>query len=137
MSIPSSGLLLQLRPSNIHGLGCHTTTKIGKGEVAGVWRGELIPTPARPGEKYYGYYVKIGEKWLVPTERPEIHINHSCDPNTSARKLIDGLEFKAVRDIMEGEELSFDYGTVITKGDDFTFKCNCGGKNCRKTIIAL
>lgn len=137
MSVLLVGLLLQIRPSNINGLGCYTTTKIGKGEVVGVWRGELRTTPARPGEKYYGYYVKIGEKWLVPTERPEIHINHSCYPNTTARKLIDGLEFTAIRDVMEGEELSFDYGTVITKGDNFSFKCNCGSTNCRKTIRAL
>ncbi|MDG6904178.1 MAG: SET domain-containing protein-lysine N-methyltransferase [Nitrososphaerota archaeon] len=76
-------------------------------------------------------------KVAFPTERPEIYINHSCDPNTTARKLIDGLEFTAVRDIMEGEELSFDYGTVITKGDNFSFKCNCGNKNYRKIIRAL
>ena len=96
-----------------------------------------MPIPAQPGERYYGFYVKIGEKWLVPIESPEIHINHSCDPNTIARKLIDGLEFIATRDIKEDEELSFDYGTVITKGDNFAFKCNCGNKHCRKTISAL
>lgn len=128
--------LLQTRPSRVHGLGCYTSDKISKGEVAATWRGQLVSTPAQPGEQYYGYYVMIGDRWLLPRESPEIHINHSCEPNTVVRILSDGLEFVAVKDIERNEELSFDYGTVIAEGDTFMFHCSCGKENCRKIVRA-
>ncbi|MEP6589940.1 MAG: SET domain-containing protein-lysine N-methyltransferase [Gemmatimonadota bacterium] len=55
--------------------------------------------------------------------------NHSCDPNTA----YDGLNVVARREIAEGEELTFDYGTVMN-GVSESFACRCGAPNCRGTV---
>ncbi|MHB1868638.1 MAG: SET domain-containing protein [Nitrososphaerales archaeon] len=126
--------MLHIKPSKIHGNGCYTSSEIKKGMVVASWKGEMVSTPAQPGEKYYGYYIRVGDKWLVPDEGPEKNINHSCDPNTMVMMLKDGVEFIAAKDIKIGEEISFDYGTVIPEGDTFMISCKCGAENCRGII---
>lgn len=60
-------------------------------------------------------------------------VNHSCEPNAAVR--IDGTTATlwAVRDIAAGEEISFDYSTILDE-DDFTMECLCGTPSCRGTI---
>ena len=59
-------------------------------------------------------------------------VNHSCNPNCKIQgfnKLI------AKRDIIAGEELTIDYGSVsIGKGFVIIENCNCKSTNCRHTI---
>lgn len=62
--------------------------------------------------------------------------NHSCDPNSGIRGQI---LLMAMRDILEGEQVMFDYATVLTAEggyESFTFKCHCGTTQCRGTISA-
>ncbi|MGI0091452.1 MAG: SET domain-containing protein [Nitrososphaerales archaeon] len=126
--------MLYAKPSKIHGNGCYTSSDIKKGMIVASWKGEMVSTPAQPGEKYYGYYIKVGDKWLVPRDGPEKNINHSCSPNAMVMMLKDGLEFIALKDINTGEEILFDYNTVIPEGDAFTLSCKCGSENCRGII---
>eukprot|EP00956_Cyclotella_meneghiniana_P044340 scaffold313154_cov96-Cyclotella_meneghiniana.AAC.3 len=65
------------------------------------------------------------------------YINHSCKPNCEVhrwkvRGIIRAGIF-ATRDIMPGEELSFDYQWERKRGRAFT-KCYCGSENCRGTL---
>lgn len=56
------------------------------------------------------------------------YINHSCQANCLGA----GYEFElAVRDILPGEELTDDYGTLNLR--DF-FTCCCGDPTCRRVI---
>jgi len=59
------------------------------------------------------------------------YINHSCDPNCGCpgdyRRLV------AIRDIEEGEEITYDYA-MTEKEPDWSMKCKCGEPDCRKTI---
>jgi uncharacterized protein len=126
--------MLYCKDSKVHGKGCYTSSPLKKGDLVAEWRG-LVSAPAKPGEKYYGYYVKIGDKWLAPRGAVS-RMNHSCEPNTAVVVLRDGVNVVALRDIMAGEELLFDYGTVISKGDPFTLTCTCGARNCREVIQA-
>ncbi|CAJ0572579.1 unnamed protein product, partial [Mesorhabditis spiculigera] len=62
-------------------------------------------------------------------------INHSCDPNLKVvivRRgcLSPSAALFASRDIMKGEQLSFDYGWSAKSGFS-TKDCLCGAKNCR------
>ncbi len=59
--------------------------------------------------------------------------NHSCDPNAWVK--IDGrtAELHAIRDIAPGEEICFDYSTILDE-DDFTIDCRCGSPLCRGKI---
>jgi D-alanine-D-alanine ligase len=56
--------------------------------------------------------------------------NHSCAPNTVYR----GLDVVTLRDVKQGEELTFDYGAVYNQ-DMEPFECHCGAPNCRKHIV--
>jgi hypothetical protein len=69
-------------------------------------------------------------------EYAESFINHSCDPNAEVAWTGDIAALLAIRNIESGEEITFDYGSVIPPGDKFTFSCNCGAVKCRKIIRA-
>lgn len=56
-------------------------------------------------------------------------LNHSCEGNLGLTKEGD---FIALRDIEEGEELSYDYG--LTESGNFSMDCHCGSPSCRKHI---
>ncbi|KAG1708319.1 hypothetical protein DVH05_024997 [Phytophthora capsici] len=64
-------------------------------------------------------------------------INHSCDPNCGVEKWdVNGEErcaIFALRDIVAGEELTFDYKFESFSKAEIT-ECLCGAPNCRKVI---
>ncbi|TAL31771.1 MAG: SET domain-containing protein-lysine N-methyltransferase [Spirochaetes bacterium] len=53
-------------------------------------------------------------------------MNHSCDPNC----WYEGEMLVARRDIVPGEEITYDYATDCT-GRDWDFQCMCGSRECR------
>ena len=62
------------------------------------------------------------------------YLNHSCEPNAGIKGQISLL---AMRDINKGEEITFDYGTVLYRikgAPKYELKCLCGSKNCRGKI---
>jgi hypothetical protein len=64
---------------------------------------------------------------------PDDFVNHSCDPNAGIRISGTTAELYAIRDIAAGEEIFFDYSTIIDE-DDFTMSCLCGTPGCRGKI---
>lgn len=56
--------------------------------------------------------------------------NHSCEGNLG---LTHRGDFVTLRDIEEGEELSYDYG--LTESGNFSMNCRCGTLSCRKRIL--
>ena len=70
---------------------------------------------------------------IIIMQEPERCINHSCDPNCYV-KTIDGIRnVLALRDIAEGEEITFDY--AINGDNEGTFLCHCGAKRCRQIYL--
>ncbi|CZR46825.1 putative histone H3 methyltransferase DIM-5 [Fusarium proliferatum ET1] len=80
---------------------------------------------------------------------PTRFVNHSCDPNMRifarvgdhADKHIHDLALFAIKDIPEGEELTFDYVDGVShEGEesgcdiDHMTRCLCGSKKCRKFL---
>jgi SET domain-containing protein len=61
------------------------------------------------------------------------YINHSCEPNCTVEKTDDILWIVALRDILEGEELTFNYGYDLKHYQDNP--CHCGAKNCCGYIL--
>jgi hypothetical protein len=123
--------------SKTNQFGAFTTQPIKNGQVISVWDGPYVDKlPDRDQAKYY-LYVRPN-KWLVGFggEYAESFINHSCDPNAEVAWSGDVATLVAIRNIATGEEITFDYGTVIPPRDDFTFSCNCGAVKCRKIIRA-
>ena len=68
-------------------------------------------------------------------------INHGCDPNCEAYVFDDRLYIYAMRDIVRGEELTFDYRLSSAfeaprRGAASTYACSCGSPKCRGTMLA-
>jgi hypothetical protein len=61
-------------------------------------------------------------------------INHSCDPNCETEEIDGEVWIIALRNIPAGKELTYDYN--LYDGDDDEARCNCGAKDCRKTMYA-
>ena len=63
-------------------------------------------------------------------------INHSCDPNCEIQRWTTGsttsVGIFANRDILEGEELTFDY--QFERVGNTTMPCFCGSPKCRKVL---
>lgn len=60
--------------------------------------------------------------------------NHSCDPNCA---IIHDTDLVARRDIMAGEELTFDYSLTVRRSFYswmWHMKCECGSERCRHRI---
>ena len=67
-------------------------------------------------------------------------VNHSCAPNCEAVDERKRIYIEAIRDIVPGEELTYDYqyerdGTEDEKWEKI-YVCKCGAPTCRGTILA-
>jgi len=82
------------------------------------------------GEDEANVYIQIGlDAYIMPPGEWR-YINHSCVPNVG---LLGGISAVALRDIMPGDELSFDYSTTMR--DAFQIAdCLCGERECRHRI---
>src|SRR5437867_13409958 len=54
--------------------------------------------------------------------------NHSCDPNCEAEITKRAIWLVALRDIQQGEELTYNYGYAFEKYGDFPYRCR--SENC-------
>ena len=134
-----------IRKSNIDGFGCFALKNIRKGRVMGHMKGKKVTI-----KELRGMYKKkkeriddpfqISDKEYLILAKPEIYINHSCNPNAGIKKI--GTIF-ALKDIKNGSEITFDYSTTEWTNDRawginwtklWKIKCNCGSKTCRKYI---
>lgn len=62
------------------------------------------------------------------------YINHSCDPNCETDIIRGHIWIIAIRDIMRGEEISYNYGYDFDSYEDHP--CHCGAENCVGYILA-
>lgn len=75
--------------------------------------------------------LQIGDDEWLELNKESYIVNHSCDPNAGLRKK---GELFALRDIKEGEEITYDYSATVPIGNDWTMDCFCGSEKCRKVI---
>lgn len=79
------------------------------------------------------YLFEIDEKFTIdgsPRWNIARYINHSCAPNAEADIIRGKILIKAVRDIMEGEEITYDYGKEYF--DEFIKPLGCKCIKCSK-----
>ena len=62
--------------------------------------------------------------------------NHSCNPNCEIAKTTRTIWLVALRDIRDGEELTYNYGYAYHPADYKDFPCRCGATNCCGYILA-
>lgn len=77
------------------------------------------------------YALPIGTGEFLDLMPPGRYLNHSCDPNAG---IVDGRVLIALRAIVPGEEIRFDYSTTM-RGDHWTMECRCGEYLCRRVVL--
>lgn len=121
-----------------HGKGVFCTNKIYQDEIVAVFGGYILTVEdvlVLP-EKIKQFVMQVDEELFIgPKKISELDdaefINHSCDPNLQVKGQITLI---AKRDILEGEEVTFDYASVDRHPVLGSFECHCGASNCRKII---
>lgn len=74
---------------------------------------------------------QIGEYFHMDIDDTRL-MNHSCDPNTIDYPEEDPTSIIAARDINKDEEITWNYLPFMNPYQ--VFECNCGSKNCVKTV---
>ena len=139
----------EVRQSGIHGTGVYAAKDIPSGQRVIEYVGEKIDKEEsekranrqmehaeRTGEAAV-YIFTLSKKWdidgNVPWNTARL-LNHSCDPNCEAWIEEKRIFLYALRDIGEGEELTFDYGFDIENYEDHP--CRCGSEECVGYIVS-
>jgi hypothetical protein len=83
------------------------------------------------GEEHAANAYQIDDDLYIYPMHPEGRfMNHSCDPNAGLRE---DREMVALREILPGEEVMFDYSTTMSE-DHWTMPCLCGAAGCRGLV---
>lgn len=128
---------LIIRSSALHGVGVYTTAPIAKDTHVLEYTGERIPA-----NKTDGLYDDVtylfgldGGKTVIDGFGMAAFVNHSCDPNCETDQIDGKIWIIAVRDVQDGEELSYDYNIYdVDPGEQVP--CYCGAANCRGTMVS-
>jgi len=130
--------MVRIGNSRIDGQGLFAAQDITKGTRIIAYTGEKISRKesARRLEAGNAYIFHLSYRYALEGEtlaNTARYINHSCDPNCEVEKMHDTLWIVALRNIQEGEELSYNYGYTLEHYKDNP--CNCGAKNCCGYIL--
>jgi len=111
------------------GLGVFAMVPIEPGEFILYVAGKLInfASSRLPGGEYA---VQIGRDTYIDPIYPSRFLNHSCSPNAG---LVDDIRLVALRQIIPGEEICFDYSTSMLERH-WELECQCASPGCRGTI---
>lgn len=116
----------------IEGEGLVAVAPIAAGEM--VWeldhdapRRNTAEIAALPADNRH---CQMGEDLFVELLEPgSWAFNHSCSPNT----FLKGRRQVAVCDILEGDEITYDYGLHEIRWR-WILRCRCGSTECRRTV---
>lgn len=118
-----------LESSHSHGKGVFACAAIDQGECIMTFAGALV---SHDQVDFDDYHLQVGEDlYLGPSRGLDDYVNHSCDPNSGFKN---GLDLVALRDILPGEEITWDYSTAIDESDFAGFPCSCGVSVCRGKV---
>lgn len=122
----------------VAGMGLVATGLIRKGEVVSRLEpnqpmytiAEILTWPPEELETFFVHAYQCSETHYVSEAGNERFMNHSCDPNTW---WLDDDTMIARRDILPGEEITYDYATTEL-AIDFEMTCGCHSPICRGVI---
>ena len=141
---------IQVRRSGVHGKGVFALQDIGEGETLIEYKGEVVSWeeaqdrhPHDPSDPNHTFYFHIDEDHVIDAKvggNSSRWINHSCAPNCESEVDAGRVFVRALRNILAGEELFYDYGLVIDEPHTpellAQYPCWCGAKACRGTLLA-
>ncbi|GDX56139.1 SET domain-containing protein-lysine N-methyltransferase [Comamonadaceae bacterium] len=153
MSKPSQAVdhrRIQVRRSGVHGKGVFALQDLAEGEALIEYIGEIINWveaerrhPHDPLQPNHTFYFHIDAERVIDARyggNASRWINHSCAPNCEADAVGGRVFIRALRPILRGEELNYDYGLVVDARQTAKLKadyaCWCGARQCRGTMLA-
>lgn len=137
--IESGNEYLEVRQSTIHGTGGYARKDIPAGTMIIEYIGERIDKAesTRRCENDNEYVFTIDDDVDLDGNfpwNPARFINHSCTPNCEAEWDEGRIFINTLRDIKQGEELSFNYGYDMEDYQDHV--CQCRTPACVGYIVA-
>jgi hypothetical protein len=147
MSIVFLKIVIDLRPSNIDGVGVFAVAPLNERQrlAAGIseadyrrlisWK-HLGEYDADVQDKIRSFCIGTSFGFIPPDKLDfnrlsvEWFLNHSCDGNVGFN---DDGDFVARRSIKKGEELTYDYA-LAESNPNFLMECKCGSANCRHLV---
>src|SRR5882757_10748802 len=141
--------LIEVRRSNVHGLGVFAAKQIPKGARIIEYVGERVShdeADRRYEEKdandSHTFLFIVDSKIVIDAGvdgNDARFFNHSCDPNCESTVEKRRVFIEALRDIEPGAELTYDYQIQREDDDpdniDEVFACRCGFPQCRGTML--
>lgn len=135
---------LEIREAGRYGQGVFATQDLGKDEILIVLGGYIltIEDENRLTGVVADKPIELSDRFSIgpraPADLPRMpqhFVNHSCQPNAGFK----GQVFLvAMRAILAGEEIAYDYAMVMHSSPDstsyFTMPCRCGSPACRGVI---
>lgn len=144
------------RRSPIHGNGVFATARIPRETELVQYRGRLL-THAQANRIYDGttenghtFLFTLNDRYVIDANvdgNVARWINHSCAPNCRAvieenqegKRNLDRVLIESLREIAEGEELTYDYGISLEERLTPRLKqiwaCRCGHPKCIGTML--
>ena len=147
-----SSFMWKVKKSKVHGYGVYSTQKIKKGQQIIQYIGEKVTKKEgdKRSEKRIKTYINSktpGSVYIFElNSRYDVdgsfkynkarYINHSCNPNCEVEIKKNKIWIVSIKNIKEGEELSYDYGYDFDEDDYTDHICKCGAENCIGYIIS-
>jgi uncharacterized protein len=139
-----------VRRSSIQGRGVYAARDIGEGERIIEYTGarmsheqaeELCPDDEAP-PKHHTFLFAVDDGLVIDGGQGgngARFINHSCEPNCEVVIARRRVYIHSLRDIAEGEELTYDYWYTTDESytlDDLRriYPCRCGSEKCLGTL---
>jgi hypothetical protein len=141
--------LIEVRRSNVHGLGVFAAKPIPKGARIIEYVGERV-SHGEADRRYEEKDANDSHTFLFIVDGKTVidagvdgndarFFNHSCDPNCESTVEKRRVFIEAIRDIEAGTELTYDYQIQREDDDpeniDEVFACRCGFPQCRGTML--
>jgi len=140
---------IEVRGSQLHGLGVFATRRIRKGTRIIEYLGERV-SHAEADRRYESKDASDAHTFLFIVDRRTVidagvygndarFVNHACAPNCESVIENRRVFIDAIRTIQPGEELTYDYQIQREPGDppdvDEVFACRCGAAACRGSML--
>jgi len=140
---------MEVRNSELHGLGVFATQAIKKGTRIIEYLGDKI-SHAEADRRYETKDDNDNHTFLFSVDRKLVidagekgndarYFNHSCDPNCESVIEQRRVFIEAIKDISAGDEMTYDYQIGRERTDppniDEIYSCRCGAAECRGTML--
>ena len=140
---------IEVRRSNVHGMGVFALKPIPKGTRLIEYVGERV-SHQEADSRYEEKDANDAHTFLFIVDSRTVidagvdgndarFFNHACNPNCESVIEAKRVYIETTRDIAPGEELTYDYQIQRERDDppdiDEVFACHCGAPDCRGTML--